>query len=174
MGMWQFKRSPVLRICSPLAYLGYAKQRASFWKWGVLNKVSVFPLGYTCSIIEKLVWDAVYWQVSPKYCTMLFISIRNTGEKGKMWFGFPGENIILLNSNHTITLFHNNNFITGSTGSLPQNQKNMQKETREEKRERGGWGGREGGGERGGEEEEAIWLWKSVAKSDGLLSTICV
>lgn len=92
-----------------------------------------------------------------------------------MWFGFPGEKIILLNSNHIIILFHNNNFIPGSTGSLPQNQKNMQKEIRGEKR---GWGGREGGRERGrergGEEEEAIWLWKSVTKSDSLLSTVCV
>ena len=43
----------------------------------------------------------------------------------------------------------------------------------EEKRE-GSWGGRVGERERGGEEEEAIWLWKSVTKSDGLLSTVCV
>lgn len=37
MGMWQFK-SPVLRICSPLAYPRYAKQRASFLKMRCFEK----------------------------------------------------------------------------------------------------------------------------------------
>lgn len=53
------------------------------------------------------------------------------------------ENIILLNSNHTITLFHNNNFITGSTDFCLKTKRICRKRPEEKER---GLRGREGGG----------------------------
>lgn len=75
--------------------LGHAKQQASFVKMRCFEKnrciYSHLDI-YTCSIIEKLVWDAVYWQSIFKYGIILFTSIRDTGEKGgRCDLGFQGR-----------------------------------------------------------------------------------
>lgn len=113
-------------ICSHLCFpVEHTKKRWFFFANGVFWEKQVHIFTLVCSIIQKLLWDAVCWESVFRYRGILFtFNYRSWGGVGCCDLVCPGAG--------SYYLIISSYFITGSTGSLPQNQRKIQREKEEE------------------------------------------